>query len=888
MWLKRTKYIFTTLGLISFVIISLFIAIAFLYEEEIKKQAIQELNTHLKSKVEVAKIELTALDQFPNIALKFSNVFIQDESSFTVNDTLIYSKKLYLNFNFLDVLRGNYDVKKVVFDRAVVKLCVNEDGKENYKIWINSSTSKGNVEFSLEKVVFNSLDLTYSNNLSNQFYDFSAEALDLKGDFYKTQYNLNVDGDVKVIDFISNGVNYLKNKRASLDLNLLIDMVRVNYQFNNSSLFIEGMPFNVSGNYALDESAIDLNIVGNSIQISQVFTVFPIEFLSVLQTYKARGKFEFEASILGELSKDKIPFVSANFSINNGSIVEQTSNTKLSKIHLIGSFSSANKQQHEWINLSSFEAFLGKEKCHGSLLISDFKEPQINLQLSSNFPFNELIGFSNLTIGEAGGYITTDFNVNFKYHKSQELYEIENIEGDFLLVDCALNNSANHFSMENVNGAFSTSNGQLTSTEIKGVFNGSNFTSQLELKNFKRLITSQTTVPVIAGKLALDFLILDEFSSENKSDSSFFTSPDSVDLSIDLSIKKIKYNKFEAKNIKGNFSLKEGSLRSKDLSFKANKGAYLVDAKILKTSSQNYQLSVQGNAQNIAISNFFNEFDNFGQDYITDQNLKGKASINFKLKFPFTQALLVDYNSISSFADVFIKKGELINHESVIEIKNYLNDSKLAKTFVDTKRLTKNLHHIHFSELSNSISIEKGVIEIPKMQIRSNVLDFNLSGVHQFNDTIDYKLSFRLKDVLKRKKKTIEGIEVKDEDLGKILFLRMYGTTENPLFEMDRINKKTQRKENQQQEKQELKSILNQEMGLFDSDTIIDNTPSSDTTIFELEWEEDEKQESNTDHSNSHQNSDSTKSKNKKRNKWLKKIGVEEPKEEKVIFEIDQ
>ena len=107
-------------------------------------------------------------------------------------------------------------------------------------------------------------------------------------------------------------------------------------------------------------------------------------------------------------------------------------------------------------------------------------------------------------------------------------------------------------------------------------------------------------------------------------------------------------------------------------------------------------------------------------------------------------------------------------------------------------------------------------------------------------------------------------------------------------YRVDRINKKTQRKENQQLEKQELKSILNQEMGLFDSDTIIDNTPSSDTTIFELEWEEDEKHESNTDHSNSQQNSDSTKSKNKKRNKWLKKIGVEEPKEEKVIFEIDQ
>ena len=66
------------------------------------------------------------------------------------------------------------------------------------------------------------------------------------------------------------------------------------------------------------------------------------------------------------------------------------------------------------------------------------------------------------------------------------------------------------------------------------------------------------------------------------------------------------------------------------------------------------------------------------------------------------------------------------------------------------------------------------------MQIRSNVLDFSLSGLHQFNDSIDYKLSFRLKDVLKNK--TVQGIEVKDEDVGKVLFLRMYGTTESPLL----------------------------------------------------------------------------------------------------------
>ena len=99
MWLRRTKNIFTILGLISFATISLFIAITFLYEEEIKKQAIEELNNHLSSKVELDEIELTALEQFPNIALKFSNIRIKDHTLLQ-NRYLLFSKRLYLNFNF--------------------------------------------------------------------------------------------------------------------------------------------------------------------------------------------------------------------------------------------------------------------------------------------------------------------------------------------------------------------------------------------------------------------------------------------------------------------------------------------------------------------------------------------------------------------------------------------------------------------------------------------------------------------------------------------------------------------------------------------------------------------------------------------------------------------
>ena len=888
MWLKRTKNIFTILGLISFATISLFIAITFLYEEEIKKQAIEELNNHLSSKVEVDEIELTALEQFPNIALKFSNIRIKDQHSITKQDTLLFSKRLYLNFNFLDVLKGNYLVKKIVFDKAVLNLGVLEKGQENYKIWINTSNSDGGVEFSLEKVVFNSLALTYSNVLSKQFYDFYSDNLVLKGDFYKTEYILNIGGDVGVIDFISNEVKYLENKRASLDLNLLIDMTKMNYKFNNGNVFIEGMPFNISGNYNVNQSFIDLTIVGTSIQIGQVFNVFPVDFLTVLQAYRAKGRFEFEASVIGELSKDKTPYFSANFSVINGGIVEQNSKTELSKINLIGSFSGANNQQREWIELSSFEAHLGNEKCSGSLRISNFSEPHVELQLSSNFPADQLTAFANVSIGESKGFIATDLNTRFKYNSGLDSYEIETIEGNFSLVDCLLNNPSKHLLFEDVNGTFSTSNGQLFCPNLIGKFNASPFNAQLELKNFRQLVTSSAKIPILMGRVEIGDLNFDDFTSSEDEDSSMFEIDESVNLNFDVGIKKAKYDKFRAKNINVNLSIKEGNITFNELSFKANKGFYLVDGKILKTDSVNYYFNILGNAQTIDISNFFSEFENFGQDYITEKNLKGRASINFKLAFPFSKSFTIDYNSISSNLDVQIKKGELIDHESVLEIKDYLNSSKLAKAFVDTKRLTKNLDHIHFSELSNIISIKDGKIYIPKMQIRSNVLDFSLSGLHQFNDSIDYKLSFRLKDVLKRNKKTVQGIEVKDEDVGKVLFLRMFGTTENPLFEMDKKNKKEQRKEAQIQEKEEIKSILNKELGLFNQDTSINFETKKDSTVFELEWEESVGEEDSSKINLKKSKQDTSKTKNKKLNKWLKKIGVDQEEKEKVIFEIDQ
>ena len=92
-----------------------------------------------------------------------------------------------------------------------------------------------------------------------------------------------------------------------------------------------------------------------------------------------------------------------------------------------------------------------------------------------------------------------------------------------------------------------------------------------------------------------------------------------------------------------------------------------------------------------------------------------------------------------------------------------------------------------------------------------------------------------------------------------------------------------------QKEKNELKTVLKDEFGLFSKDTTLTKKKNKkDTTIFQLEWEEDDVTPNDSVEAQKHTEKDTNNQKQTKLNKFLKKIGVEEEKENNVKFEIDQ
>ena len=83
----------------------------------------------------------------------------------------------------------------------------------------------------------------------------------------------------------------------------------------NSSL---EMNFLVEGNYqSSKKDIIDLTLKGNQIQISEIFSVLPVDYSRFLENYSSKGILNFDGTLGGELNTSKSLDFSVLFNAKN-------------------------------------------------------------------------------------------------------------------------------------------------------------------------------------------------------------------------------------------------------------------------------------------------------------------------------------------------------------------------------------------------------------------------------------------------------------------------------------------------------------------------------------------------------------------------------------------
>jgi len=224
---------------------------------------------YLNTEVEVQDIELSMLSNFPYASLDFQNVLIKDAyENIDSDDTLFYSKNLYLNFNVWDIWNEDYNVKNILAKDGVLKLKTTKNGGVNYLITKPSQDSvETNFNFQLNLLNVQNLRFEFSNIATQQFYKLTLKDTKFEGQFSEKEYNLKAKSKLFIDKLKSNSFALINDKNAILDLNLHINNKLGEYTFKQGNLTIEKMPFQITG--VINTKEINLNLKGKDIELEK-------------------------------------------------------------------------------------------------------------------------------------------------------------------------------------------------------------------------------------------------------------------------------------------------------------------------------------------------------------------------------------------------------------------------------------------------------------------------------------------------------------------------------------------------------------------------------------------------------------------------------------------
>jgi hypothetical protein len=334
------------LGLVLLITILLYV-----FKDDICGLVIDEVNKQLKAKVSVSDVDLAFWGSFPSLSVDFKDVFIQDSfEGSTELDTLVYSKRIRLKFNPMDIWQENYTLKTIEVSPGTLKLKVDDEGKNNFDIFAEKSDTLESTGFELrlEEVEFEDFYFSYVNRAVDQEYVTKINYMSLVGDFNTSVFTATATSDLHIIAARSGKINLVSDKPARLDVRVNVDKQTSTVDIPQSTIYISELPFDFIGNVKND--GFQFRIKGKNISIADAANKLAMKESENVKQFSGSGLLLFDLFINGTNDAVQPVDVDCSFGIKNGYLKEPVSGIEIRNVHVDGAYSNkggAEKERHK-------------------------------------------------------------------------------------------------------------------------------------------------------------------------------------------------------------------------------------------------------------------------------------------------------------------------------------------------------------------------------------------------------------------------------------------------------------------------------------------------------------------------------------------------------------
>jgi hypothetical protein len=824
--------------------------IIYLSREKIKEYLINEINKHLLTEIQVGDVDITVFSTFPYVSLDFHDVIIPEVINGQRGEgVLITAEKVYLQFNFWDVLRKRYKLRRVNISQADCHMKIMKDGSTNYEFWKKDTSDDSSAAFELllRRVRLDKIKYRYDNDMSDVSLSLFAEKFTMSGAFYEENFDITVKGQM-VSDYLIIGNNtFLSGVPHSCSGKMHADIVENFYTFKDLTFNFSGVSLLFNGTYShKDQPYFDLTASNEKSKLADFEALLPESVTHYLEPFSKKGNVKINALLKGPLSDTRMPSLYLDVKLEKGNLSRNESNVSLDMLEFDASFSCDDllRPENSKIICRQFSAQPGSGFVKGKFSIEGFSPSAVSIQMEAQLELNEiqdLFRFEN--IDNIAGRVSCSIDYQGGFADAANI-----TVSDFLNTS-----STGHISSDRIDLRLKGYNENLYLYALSGRFNQ----KDLEIDNlqikicesdfliygkavniFPYLFVSEQQL-FLRGDVQSDLVNVDRLFAANISNSShsdkvYVDFPEFIRLDWNINFKELHYSTFSCKDVKANLILNNKVLLFRDMTFKTMDGSVSAEVIIDARPEKNFEFRVMTTVKNMNITKAFEDLNNFGQSSMTHQHLTGFLDGTIHVSSLWTKDLRVDLHSLTVVSDIQIRNGSIRNYEPLAGLRKYFR--------------RRDFSNVEFATLTNQIVIRDSEILIPQMTINSSVMNFEMQGTHYFDNKINYNFKIRFSELLKKDRNDgkaraeDEYGTISEENENKLIWhFKVTGTVDEPKFvALDMQSVTTKVKEDLRQEGKTAVEILKKEFGNKRDSTeiIIEHTDGESPKIL-IEWDDD-------------------------------------------------
>jgi hypothetical protein len=391
-------------------------------------------------------------------------------------------------------------------------------------------------------------------------------------------------------------------------------------------------------------------------------------------------------NVKGEISKNVLPEIKAEFDISKGSLKSEKLNVFCENINLKGFYSNGSQRNSKTslLRVDNFSFKLNKGFFEGRLALSDFSDFKVDAKVKTH-----------LNLEDVKNVLKQD--------------SLQVLRGD-LIADVSAKGRVKEFNSLNFSGKASLRNVDFKDLRLKGV--------ELEKMSCEALF-DKTKIRIENLKTL--------FNGENLRAKGEISNK-GISAQVDLA--NYKFENLMLRNIKGKVLYANDVLSTNDLRFDVFEGGISTnDCKLIFGEKENV-LNGSCRIENVNIKKVFKGLNNFSQKVITDNNLEGNLTAIATLNLYFDKSFnfLADKSAFN--VNYSISKGRL---------KDFSLMKKLS-LFVEEEAL----NDVKFENLQSSLQFNNSSLNFEPIKVKTNIVDFECFGKHGLDNKIDYQFAINL------------------------------------------------------------------------------------------------------------------------------------------------